>query len=66
MRFSEVKLIIESHGYVHHQPRSGSHHVFRRAGSELMSIPVHNGVVKRIYLRDVIRKLGLVQESEDE
>jgi len=67
MRFSEVRLIIESHGYTHHQPRGGgSHHIFRKAGADLISVPVHDNQVKRIYLKDVVKKLSLTQEDDDE
>lgn len=67
MRFSDVKTIVEAFGYTHHQPRSGgSYHIFRKPGSELISIPVHDKRVKRIYLKDVSRKLGLVEGSSDE
>jgi predicted RNA binding protein YcfA (HicA-like mRNA interferase family) len=66
MRFSEVQLIIESHGFTHHQPHGGSsHHIFRKPGSELISIPVHGNQVKRIYLKDVAKKLNLAQEDDD-
>lgn len=49
MRFSEVALIVESHGHTHHRPRGGSsHHTFRKPGSELISIPVHDDQARRI------------------
>ena len=66
MRFSEVKLIIESHGYDHHQPRGGSsHNIFRKPGREPISIPVHNNLVKRFYLKDVARKLSLAEDDNE-
>ncbi len=67
MRFAEVRSIIESHGYTHHQPRGGgSHHIFRKPGEAHISVPVHGDHVKRIYLKDVARKLGLMKETDDE
>jgi predicted RNA binding protein YcfA (HicA-like mRNA interferase family) len=66
LRFSSVKLIIESHGYAHHQPSGGSHHIFRKPGHDLISIPVHGNRVKRVYLKDVAKKLGFVEDDDDE
>jgi predicted RNA binding protein YcfA (HicA-like mRNA interferase family) len=32
---------------------SGSHHIFEKPGSKLLSIPVHHGKVKPAYVRQV-------------
>ncbi len=36
---------------------SGSHHIFIRAGDKPISIPVHNGKIKRVYQRQIDKAL---------
>jgi predicted RNA binding protein YcfA (HicA-like mRNA interferase family) len=59
MRFSEVKKILEWHGYVEDNSE-GSHHVFRKAGAPRIDIPKKGGqTVKRVYLKLLAEKLRL-------
>lgn len=51
-RFSEVRKMLESKGYVLARI-SGSHHVFVNPDSLPVSIPVHGGKVKAFYVRRI-------------
>ncbi|MCY2928400.1 MAG: type II toxin-antitoxin system HicA family toxin [Planctomycetota bacterium] len=44
--------MLEARGYRLDRVR-GSHHVFVRAGSELVAVPVHHGKVKYTYVRQI-------------
>jgi predicted RNA binding protein YcfA (HicA-like mRNA interferase family) len=59
MRFEEVRVILEYHGYtLDRKNQKGSHFVFFM-GDQILTIPVHNKVVKRTYLQMIIEILGL-------
>jgi len=59
MRFDEVKVILEYSGFtLDAKNQKGSHFVFFK-GEQLITIPVHNHVVKRTYLQIIIELLGL-------
>jgi predicted RNA binding protein YcfA (HicA-like mRNA interferase family) len=59
MRFDEVKVILEYFGFIlDKQNQKGSHFVFFK-GDLQMTVPVHNHVVKRTYLQQIIELLGL-------
>ncbi|HEY5313583.1 MAG TPA: type II toxin-antitoxin system HicA family toxin [Pirellulales bacterium] len=51
-RFSDVQRMLEQAGYYLARVR-GSHHVFAKAGEQPISIPVHSGMVKPFYVRQV-------------
>jgi predicted RNA binding protein YcfA (HicA-like mRNA interferase family) len=51
-RFAEVRTLLERNGWSLARI-SGSHHIFEKAGSKLLSIPVHRGKVKPAYVRQV-------------
>ncbi|MCE9555588.1 MAG: type II toxin-antitoxin system HicA family toxin [Planctomycetes bacterium] len=51
-RFAELKRLLEGAGYRLVQIH-GSHHIFTRPDSPLLSIPVHRGKVKSFYVRQV-------------
>lgn len=55
VRFAEVCKLLESLGYTLVRI-SGSHHIFEKPGSRPLSIPVHRGKVKHVYVRQ-IRKI---------
>lgn len=60
LRFSELRKVLESYGYVMEQPRGGSSHVtFRKKGAYPITIPKHEPI-KKVYV-EMIRK---VIESE--
>lgn len=55
-RFSDVRRYLESKGYQLARI-AGSHHVFTRGGHEPISIPVHRGKVKDVYVRKIRKTL---------
>ena len=53
VRFSELRKILESYGYIMNRPKGGSSHcVFRKAGYSPITIPV-NEPIKRVYVKMV-------------
>lgn len=59
MAFAEVKRVLEAQGYSHVRT-SGSHNIFRNAQGDVLNVPTVNGrEVKRVYLREIVRALGL-------
>lgn len=61
-RFVEVKTILNSVGYELERIR-GSHHVFKNQDGEIIVFPVHGNLVKRCYVKEIIKK---VNQSYDE
>jgi predicted RNA binding protein YcfA (HicA-like mRNA interferase family) len=57
VRFAEVRNRLERAGYQLARV-SGSHHIFTKAGCDLVSIPVHQGKVKPFYVRQVEKILS--------
>jgi predicted RNA binding protein YcfA (HicA-like mRNA interferase family) len=55
MRFSEVRKMLEAKGYQLGRI-NGSHHIFKKAGTRSLPIPVHHGKVHPSYVR-MIKKL---------
>jgi predicted RNA binding protein YcfA (HicA-like mRNA interferase family) len=53
--FFEVKRMLERAGYRLVRV-SGSHHVFAKPGEQLFSLPVHQGKVKPVYVRQVEKR----------
>ena len=53
-RFSQVKKSLEKKGYTLTRI-SGSHHIFTKKGSPLVSIPVHDGKVKAHYVKEIAK-----------
>jgi predicted RNA binding protein YcfA (HicA-like mRNA interferase family) len=59
MRFEEVAAILEHYGFtLDKKNQKGSHFVYFK-GDKLITIPVHNHMVKKTYLLLVIEMLGL-------
>lgn len=58
VRFSDVSKVLEHSGYTLVRKR-GSHVHFRKEGSQFITIPVHNGIVKRVYVKEILKILGL-------
>jgi predicted RNA binding protein YcfA (HicA-like mRNA interferase family) len=52
VRFSEVRKMLAGKGYRLDRIR-GSHHIFVKAGSGLISIPVHGDKVNYDYVRKI-------------
>ena len=51
-KFSIIKKRLESKGYELVRI-NGSHHIFSKKGSPIVSIPVHKGLVKPYYVRQI-------------
>lgn len=58
VRFVDIRRLLESHGWTLNRI-SGSHHLFVKAGERPISIPVHRGQVKHVYLREIKKRLGV-------
>jgi predicted RNA binding protein YcfA (HicA-like mRNA interferase family) len=56
VRFAEVQKLLEGHGYVLARI-SGSHHIFRKPGEPIVTLPVHHGKVKHVYVRQIRKAL---------
>jgi predicted RNA binding protein YcfA (HicA-like mRNA interferase family) len=52
IRYSEAKKILEDKGFSLRRI-SGSHHVFKKPGGGMVSLPVHKGKVKAVYVRQI-------------
>ena len=59
MRYSEIKKILEYHGYTEDRV-AGSHHIFTKPGSDLINVPTVGGRdVKVRYLKEIAADLDL-------
>lgn len=59
VRFADVKRLLHNHRWTLSRI-SSSHHIFTKPGEQFhFSIPVHKGMVKHGYLRDIKKRLGL-------
>ena len=53
MRFTELKKVLRSYGYIESQPKKGSsHYTFRKTGCNPITIPNHEPI-KVVYVRMV-------------
>jgi predicted RNA binding protein YcfA (HicA-like mRNA interferase family) len=57
VRFGEVKALLERHGWTLRRV-SGSHHIFKKEGDRMFSVPVHRGKVKPGYVREIKDHVG--------
>ena len=65
MRFAELKKVLESYGYTVSQPKGGSsHHIFRKAGCNPITIPKHEPI-KVVYVR-MVKELVEAEEKNKE
>ncbi len=62
-RFSDVRLLLEIFGW-EPIPKGGSHVRFRKTGERSITVPIHGGKVKRVYLDDICDRLNLDEEAE--
>ena len=60
--FSVVRRMLENAGYTLVRIAS-SHHIFTKPGKMLVSIPVHKGKVKPVYVRKVEK---IIREGEQD
>ncbi len=57
MRFSDVRTLLIDNGYLNKRTK-GSHFIFSN-NKNIISVPVHNNLVKKIYLEKIIELLKL-------
>jgi len=62
VRFAKVRKQLEAAGYRLVRV-SGSHHIFERLGSPIVSIPVHDQKVKPHYAKQVQRIIAADEEA---
>lgn len=60
--FDDVRKVLELFGWEHASTK-GSHARFRKPGERSITVPVHNGKVKRVYLDDICVRLALDEEA---
>lgn len=59
--FRDLRRLLEKHGWTLARI-SGSHHVFTGPGRPIVSVPVHGGKVRHIYLREAERAVRDLEE----
>lgn len=62
MRFNEVRTLLKHLGF--ENTRTKGSHFFFTDGEKRLIIPVHNNVVKKVYLEEIIKILNM--EGQDE
>jgi len=55
--FSEIRRVVERHGWVLVRIR-GSHHIFKLPDGRIYVVPVHHGKVRYVYVREIKKILG--------
>ena len=62
LRFSELRKVLESYGYVMNYPKGGSsHYTFRKKGCMAITIPKHEPI-KRVYV-EMVRLIVEMEET---
>jgi predicted RNA binding protein YcfA (HicA-like mRNA interferase family) len=57
--FGDVRLVLEAYGWTKNH-ETGSHAIFAKSGERAISVPKVGGRrVKRVYIREVLARLGL-------
>lgn len=65
LRFDELRKVLESYGYIMHEPRGGSSHcTFRKAGCQPITIPRHEPI-KRVYV-EMVKQIVENEVDNDE
>ncbi len=65
LRLEELRKVLESYGYVMHQPGGGSsHYTFRKDGCNPITIPKHEPI-KKVYVRMVKEVVESEVDSDD-
>ncbi len=62
-KFSDVRALLLMFGWEHASTKA-SHARFRKGGERSITVPVHRGEVRRVYLDDICIRLGLDEETE--
>jgi predicted RNA binding protein YcfA (HicA-like mRNA interferase family) len=61
--FGGVRSLLEESGWTHASTK-GSHARFTKDGKRSITVPIHNGKVKRVYLDQICQRLKLDAETE--
>lgn len=61
--FDDVRAVLEMFGWEHASTK-GSHARFRKPGERSITVPIHSGKVKRVYLDEICERLNLDDETE--
>jgi len=65
MRFTELKKVLESYGYIMHSPSGGSSHfTFRKEGRAPITIPKHDPI-KKTYV-ELVRNVVEAEEKNEQ
>ena len=56
VRFSEIRKLVEKHGW-RLVRINGSHHIFQLPDGQIFVVPVHKNKVKHVYLREIEKLL---------
>lgn len=56
--FQVVKTVLEENGY-ELTASKGSHFRFKKSNKPSISIPVHNGKVKKVYIKEILKLIQL-------
>ena len=65
LRFSELRKVLDSYGYVMNNPKGGSsHYTFRKKGCMPITIPKHEPI-KRVYV-EMVRLIIEKEEKSNE
>ena len=56
--FQVIKIILEENGY-RLTASKGSHFRFKKANKPSISIPVHQGKVKKVYIKEILKLIQL-------
>lgn len=65
VRFADVRKKLEHHGWTLERI-NGSHHHFRGEGREPITIPVHRGRVKAIYVKAIDKAIRALEREEEQ
>ena len=65
LRFVELQKVLESYGYIMHQPKSGSsHYTFRKEGMPIITITKHEPIKKAYVLK--VKQIIESEEAQNE
>jgi predicted RNA binding protein YcfA (HicA-like mRNA interferase family) len=57
MKYAGVRKILERNGWMYARTK-GSHHIFTKPGHRAFPVPVHHGMVKYGYVREIKKICG--------
>lgn len=66
VRFTEIRKLLEKHGWEFARVGSNKHYIFTGPGRPLLSIPVSRNKVKIVYKRKVEKAIRELEQEEDD